>query len=416
MKKVWIINQYITTPEIEGDGYRHYYIAKHLKEQRSKFKLFLITSSFAHAPYRHNKFRGLYKYVNKGIPTLILKGNKYGDSDGFGRMINWIVYCVVLCILPFISRRKLPKPDIIVLSSIPLLPIVNIVFFKLLYPRCKFIFEIRDIWPLSAIELGNYSEKNFFIKVLQYLEKLAYKKADLIISVVPKADIHIREVLGHDHFVFRWITNGFEIPGNKGSIGEASSKNEFDFPADTFKIGYAGSLVLANPLDTVIRVVGDLEAKNIHLYILGDGPERKRYEKLSEGFKNIHFLGRVPKIMVDEFNAKMDVLFMGKGTNRTNLYNYGTSQLKTFDYFYAKKPIIQALSSDENPVTYARAGYVVPPEDEHMMREKIEYFQNLSEDERAAYGIRGYDYLLANCTYDHITALYESAFKTVLSA
>jgi hypothetical protein len=109
----------------------------------------------------------------------------------------------------------------------------------------------------------------------------------------------------------------------------------------------------------------------------------------------------------------MDVLFMGKGTNKTNLYNYGTSQLKTFDYFYAKKPIIQALSSDENPVTYAHAGYVVPPEDEEKMIERIEYFRQLSPAEREEYGQRGYDYLLRNCTYEQITELYTEAFEVV---
>lgn len=413
MKNVWIINQYITSPEIEGDGYRHYYIAKHLKRQQSEYELLLITSSFAHAPYRHNKFKGLYKYVATGIPTLILKGNAYKDSDGFGRMLNWIIYCVMLFVLPFISRKKVPKPDIIVLSSLPLLPIVNILFFKLLYPKCKFIFEIRDIWPLSAIELGDYSENNIFIKILKYLEKLAYSKADLIISVVPKANIHIREVLGHDDFKFMWITNGFEIPDTRSQKDEEIE--EFEFDNSHFKIGYAGSLVLANPLDTIISAVGTLGQKGVHFYILGDGPEKKRYLEIAKDFNNIHFLGRVPKVMVNKFNMSMDLLFMGKGTTKTNLYNYGTSQLKTFDYFYAKKPIIQALSSQENPVTYAKAGYAIPPEEEEVMVEKIEYFQGLSKAERDEYGARGYKYLLENCTYDQITELYKEAFKSVTS-
>ena len=79
MKNVWFINQYITTPEIEGEGYRHYYIAKHLKEE-SEYRPLLITGSFAHAPYRHNSFFGLFRYVDKGVPTLILKVNKYKVS------------------------------------------------------------------------------------------------------------------------------------------------------------------------------------------------------------------------------------------------------------------------------------------------------------------------------------------------
>jgi len=151
MKNIWIINQYITTPEIDGDGYRHYYIAQQLK--LLGYNPLLITSSFAHAPYRHNKFSGLYKFINKGVPTLILKGNKYEKSGGLGRMLSWIIFSIALCILPILSRKKVPKPDIIILSSLPLIPVVNILCFKVLYPKCKFVFEIRDLWPLSGIEL-----------------------------------------------------------------------------------------------------------------------------------------------------------------------------------------------------------------------------------------------------------------------
>ncbi|MEM7381023.1 MAG: glycosyltransferase family 4 protein, partial [Bacteroidota bacterium] len=356
MKNVWFINQYITTPEIEGDGYRHYYIAQSLK--KVGYNPLLITSSFSHAPYRHNAFTGLYKYVNKGVPTLILKGNKYGKSEGYGRVLSWIVFTMVLMIMPFLSRKKVPKPDVIVLSSLPLLPILNVLFFKLLYPKCKFVFEIRDLWPLSGIELGGYSEKNVFIRVLAYLEKLAYKKADVIISVIPRADIHIENVLGHSNFRFEWITNGYKIPESNEGV-QLSDVLDVDIRKSDFNVGYAGTLVVANPLDTIIEVVGNHPDKRLNFYILGGGPERERFLKLAEKNTNIHVLDRVPKKYVFEFLKQMDLLFMGKGTKETTIYKFGTSQLKTFDYFYARKPIIQALNSQENPVTYSKAGYVI---------------------------------------------------------
>ncbi len=408
-KNIWIINQYITSPDIDNDGYRHYYIAKHL-EKKEKYNTLLITSSFSHAPYRHNKFRGLYKFFDKGVNTLVLKGNKYNKSHGKGRMLSWIIFSIVLCILPFISKKKVPKPDIIVLSSLPLLPILNIlVFKKIFYPKCKFIFEIRDLWPLSAIELGNYSENNVFMKFLAYLERLAYANADTIVSVIPRADKHIKQVLGHGNFKYKWITNGYELP-------EENLKNntkdifEDKIDKDAFNIGYAGTIVIANPLDTIISVVSKLKEKKINLYVLGGGPEKERLLKLSNDYDNINFLDRVPKNDVRLFLSKMDVLFMGKGTKDTKIYNFGTSQLKTFDYFFAKKPIIQALSSDENPVTYSRSGYVIPPQDEDALKEKLLYFQRLTEEERLEYGERGFDYLLANCTYDKISRAYGEVF------
>jgi glycosyltransferase involved in cell wall biosynthesis len=402
MKNIWIINQYITSPDIKGEGYRHYYIAKHL-QKKEKYNTLLITSSFSHAPYRHTKIRGLYKYVNKDISTLILRGNRYKKSHGIGRIISWIIFSLNLFLIPFISKKKVPKPDIIVLSSLPLLPVLNILIFrKLFYPKTKFIFEIRDLWPLSAIELGNYSEKNVLMRFLGYLEKLAYSKSDLIVSVLPRADKHIKKVLNGKDFKYKWITNGFEIPEDS-EIDKLDDIFSDKIENDTFNVGYAGTIVIANPLDTIIKVISKLKKDNVHFYILGGGPEKERLLKLAREYDNIHFLDRVPKQHVKLFLSKMDVLFMGKGTKNTKIYNFGTSQLKTFDYFYAKKPIIQALSSEENPVTYSNSGYVVPPENPDALKEKIMYFKNLSEDERLQYGERGYKYLLDHCTYDKIS-------------
>lgn len=400
MKNIWIINQYITTPEIEGDGYRHYYIAKHLKKKG--YQSLLITSSFSHAPYRYNKFSGFYKFVNRGIPTLILKGNSYGKSEGIGRVVSWFIFCLILFILPFISKKKVPKPDVIMLSSLPLLPIITIPYFKLFYPRAKFIFEIRDIWPLSGIELGGYSKNNVFMRVLGFLEKMAYKKADLIISVIPRADIHIKQVLGHSRFKFQWITNGYEIP-ERNEKYDLKEVLDTDISENHFNIGYAGTLVVANPLNTVIEVVGNHPSKKLHLYILGGGPEKERIIQISEKYSNVHILDRIPKKYVAAFLDKMQLLFMGKGTKETTIYKFGTSQLKTFDYFYAKKPILQALNSAEDPVTYSGAGYVVEPENAKELLKKINYFMGLDKEVLDTYGEKGYNYLLENCTYEKIS-------------
>ena len=401
MKNIWIINQYITTPEIEGDGYRHYYIAGHLKNQG--YNCTLITSSFSHAPYRHNKFRGLYKIVDKGITTLILKGNKYKKSQGIGRMISWIIFSINLFFVPFISRKKIPAPDIILLSSLPLIPVINVLLFRrLFFRKTKFIFEIRDLWPMSAIELGAYTEKNWFIKFLAYLEKLAYKKADLILSVLPRADLHIEKVLGNREFNYEWLTNGYAIPEDD-QLPDLKDVLDIEINPSHFNIGYAGTLVIANPLDTIIDVVGNHEDRSVQFYILGGGPEREYLLEISNEYDNVHVLDRVPKKYVSTFLSEMDLLFMGKGKKDTLIYKYGTSQLKTFDYFYAKKPIIQALNSTENPVTYAEAGYVIEPENRDQLLEKINYFKNLDPEKREQYGIRGYEYLLLNCTYKKIS-------------
>ncbi len=404
MKSVWFINQYITTPEIGGEGYRHYYIGKYLNDETS-FRPLLITGSFSHAPKRHNKFLGLYKYVDKGVPTIILKTNKYKQSGGAGRIMNWFFFMLNLFVLPILSKKKAPKPDVIVLSSLPILPVINLVFFKLIYPKAKLVFEIRDLWPLSAIEFGGYKKDNVLIRFIGLLEKWAYSNCDLIISVIPRADLYIQEVLGHSDFKYEWITNGYSLSEDNPHLN-LKDIIEIDFKKEDFKIGYAGTLVVANPLDTIINVVGNYGNQCLKLYILGGGPEKERLLKLAEAYPNVIFIDKIPKGYVSQFLKKMDLLFMGKGGKASKVYQYGTSQLKTFDYFNAKKPIIQALDSLENPVTYSGAGYVIEPNNKKQLEKKIEYFMGLEEAKLNEYGTKGYKYLIEKCTYESINKRY----------
>jgi glycosyltransferase involved in cell wall biosynthesis len=399
MKTVWIINQYISTPEIGGDGYRHYYMARYMKD--TDYSPYLITSSFAHAPFRDTPVKFLYRIFNEGVPTLVLKGNRYKDSGGAGRILNWLAFCLALLWLPFIPKKILPRPDIIVLSSLPLIPVLNVQILKLLYPHVKFVFEIRDIWPLSAVQIGGYASNNPFIRFLEWIERLGYSNADYIVSVIPRADLHIRNVLGHNEFRFKWISNGYDISNAEELPLEPEMAKKLNKPG--FKIGYAGTLVLANPLDTLIRVVGKQYVDKIELFILGDGPERKSYELLAQDIPNIHLLGRIPRKYVHSFLKSMDLLYMGKGTKESEVYKFGTSQLKTFDYFYSAKPIIQALCSDENPVRYSGAGFVIPPQEPAALSEVIDRVLAMTPEERTQMGHKGYEYLISNCTYLKIT-------------
>jgi len=50
-------------------------------------------------------------------------------------------------------KGQLPKPDVIVASSLSPLTVVNGFLLRKRY-RCRLVFEIRDIWPLTITEEG----------------------------------------------------------------------------------------------------------------------------------------------------------------------------------------------------------------------------------------------------------------------
>ena len=76
--------------------------------------------------------------------------------------------------------------------------------------KAKFVFEVRDIWPLSLAELKNVSKMNPIYILMKWFEKHAYRKAHTVVSLLPNAKQHMINsgMLGSK---FKWIPNGIDI-------------------------------------------------------------------------------------------------------------------------------------------------------------------------------------------------------------
>lgn len=63
------------------------------------------------------------------------------------------------------------------------------------------------------MEIGGFSEKNPAIVILQRAEDFAFKNSDVIVSILPNADKHIRE-RGFSTDKFVYVPNGI-LTGEK---------------------------------------------------------------------------------------------------------------------------------------------------------------------------------------------------------
>src|SRR5699024_11383001 len=67
-----------------------------------------------------------------------------------------------------------------------------------------------DLWPQTLIDLGTLKKNSIVTKLFQKMEKYLYKKADLIISVLPNAEEHITKYnINKDKIVH--LPNGIDI-------------------------------------------------------------------------------------------------------------------------------------------------------------------------------------------------------------
>ncbi|MDQ3190540.1 MAG: glycosyltransferase family 4 protein [Bacteroidota bacterium] len=405
-KTLWYISQY-AVPVKYGFGTRHFYLGKEFVKKG--MDVFVIASSY-------NKFFESAKVFPNdpdtynfeeidNVKVCWIKGHRYKKNEGLGRIFSWLVFTWRLFFLPV---EKFKKPDVIILSSLSLPPILVAYYFKLRF-KAKLIFEIRDIWPQTLIDVGNYSTKNPFVLFLGALEKFGYKKADHITATMPAADLHISKRINKP-FKFTCIPQGIDLDLFKNKLQLEDEFIDKYIPKGKFVIGYAGTIGKSNALDTIVNAVLDLEKENpnIHLVFLGEGPLKSELIERIGPSNNITFAPKVKKEMVGSFLHHCDLLY--DSVKSVPLYNYGLSRNKWMDYMYSGKPMLVSYSGYLSLINEANCGVVVPSEDKVSLIKAIKDFYKMDKEELTAMGKRGNEFVLKNRTFDVLAEKYMSIF------
>ncbi len=382
MSTVWIFNQYATTPKT-GMGGRSHYLARELAKRGHKVRLHaaryhhLINDAKAGAEAPDLEQIDGYEFAR--IPTP-----HYPRAHSKKRILNWFLFSHRIARL----HRGGERPDAILYSS-PSLPGIRGAEKLARRTGASLAFEVRDIWPLTLIEVGGYSQKHPFIRYLQGVEDRGYRQADRVISNLPAAVDHM-VTRGLDREKFAWVPNGFSAAEVSQPL-PLSDDLEASLPKDGLIVGYAGSIGHANALDNLIEaaaIVGD--RADLNIVLVGNGQEREKLQGLAaaRSLTNIHFTGAIAKPQVPAMLSRFDVCYVG--LTHDDLFRFGVSPNKLFDYMIAAKPILYAIDSGPyRPVQEAGAGLHVAPEDPKALAAAIMRLAEMSPDERAAMGANG---------------------------
>ncbi|WDR01369.1 glycosyltransferase [Devosia algicola] len=135
-----------------------------------------------------------------GVRYVALPARPY-SGNGLGRIKNMGDYCRAVLHLPARVPSDLAKPDAIIVSS----PQPFAIFPAAKLARqfgAHLTFEVRDLWPLSLIEINGTSKFHPFAILTAFTEWFAYRKANLVSSVLGGAEAHMRaHGLGPNKFV-----------------------------------------------------------------------------------------------------------------------------------------------------------------------------------------------------------------------
>lgn len=309
---------------------------------------------------------------------------RYRHAHDKRRILNWFLFAWRI--------RRLPKlldevPDVVLYSSPSLVGFLGAEYFADRH-GAQLVLEVRDIWPMTLVEVGGYSQRHPFIRLLQHIEDRAYRRADRVVSNLPGAVEHMVR-RGMERRKFVWVPNGISLH----EVEEAEPLPEDVerlIPAGRFIVGYAGTVGAANALDGLIDAADRLRAEpGIAMLIVGNGSAKAglQADVIRRGLSNVHFIGAIPKKQVQSMLRQFDACFIA--WKDSPLYEFGIAANKLFDYLYSAKPILHCYSGAHDPVLAYGAGLTVKAQDPAALAEAILELRDMPQEERAAMGARG---------------------------
>lgn len=404
-KNVLVINQYASLPKYSyGAGERMYHLSPFLSGEGYQIKV--VSGGYSHLFKEYPFTPKLFNSEKKEFLEFVwVRLRRYNANSFIGRTYSWFEFLCKLFLLPLKDR-----PDIVVVSSMSLLPILYALWVKKKY-KAKFILEIRDIWPLTPMEIGGFSKKNPLILFLRKVELLGYKIADHIISVLPGFKNYLRQN-SFDHKPFTWIPNGVAQPTSNSSL---IMQENSQLDKKKFNVVYAGTFGRANALDELIKAAKMLEShRKIHLTFVGDGPLEQEIKDMANHLPNVSFIPKVLKSELEPIIRDADVCYIGWLDKR--IYEYGVSANKYNDYMLAKKPILSSSNIKDDPVTLSESGLQVSANDAEAIAKGIIEFFSMKEEERMELGSNGYRFVNKYQIYPVLAKKYVEVFKEVMTS
>jgi glycosyltransferase involved in cell wall biosynthesis len=398
-KNIWLISQYTGSPHY-GMNYRGYYLAKEFVANGDKVTLF--SSSYSHLFVNYPKVTGLFtEETIDGINYIWVKGSKYKGSKSIGRVLSMLMFMLKLFLFNIFKRER---PDVIIISSLSLFPILNAYIWSKIF-KVEFILEIRDIWPLTLMEVGGMSKYHPLVIFMSWFEKLGYRKAKYVVSLLPNAKEHMLKN-GMKDDKFRYIPNGVNLQEVE-NYEEVTQELKNKFPKDKFIVGYLGTIGIANAMEYFLETAKKMKDNSeIHFVLVGNGGEKERLQDYSHkhALENVTFIDAIKKVQVQGILKYFDVCYLG--WHNKSIYKYGVSANKIFDYMYSAKPIINSINIDNDIITKAKCGLTVKAEDSGAIKKAILELFLTKTSELEQLGKNGKSYVIKHHDYGKLVKKY----------
>ncbi len=252
-------------------------------------------------------------------------------------------------VLSFIRLLLLPRPDVFVVVSPPLL-LGAAASLLCALRRAPFLFHVQDLQPDAAVEMGML-RRGLLTRVLFRLEALAYNRAQLV-SGITRGMLESFKDKGVASTKLVYFPNCVRLPERKPAQGSFRSRLGLD--ASHFVAVYSGNLGVKQGLDVLVLAARFVRDSRVRIIICGDGPRR---EALSQqvaqlNSNNVILLPLQPNGSYEELLVDADVCVIPQQKNSGACF----FPSKLLSYLAFAKPILSVADESSELAIAIRSG------------------------------------------------------------
>lgn len=365
--KILILHQYFLGKNDPG-GSRFNQFVKYWEEQGHEITVVAGTVHYATGK-KEEKYKGKWvvkEDYSKRVKLVRTYVSEAYNKSFIGRLWGYFSFTVssLWAILFHVKRH-----DVIVVTSPPLFVGITGILAKW-FKRTPMVFEIRDLWPESAIDTGVLSNK-LIIKIAYVVEKLSYRFANKINVLTPafKQALISKKNISSEKICF--IPNGADLDIFQPGPKENWVRDKYNLH-NKFVVTYMGAHGVANHLESLLEVAKEFEHdEDVVIVLIGDGMRKidLLHKANEENITNILFVDSQPKHTIPDFCNASDIctaVLKKVDTFKTVYPN------KVFDYMSCAKPILLGIDGVARElVEESGSGYYVDPEDPKAFAAKI---------------------------------------------
>ena len=222
----------------------------------------------------------------------------YAFADIRGSYLRRYWYFLTFFFSAGLTALRLRQPDLIYAVSTPL----TVGFLGAILSKCwgcRFFFEVTDVWPDAAIEVG-VLQSRIVIALARVMECVTYKQASRIVGLSEgiRKNIEAKGIPGAKIDV---VTNGVDLSlfKERASFADARERLRFSWGASEKMVCmYIGAHGAYNALHTIIDAAICLRGDDRTVFVfVGEGDEKVGLQKraFEAGLQNVRFLGPVPR-------------------------------------------------------------------------------------------------------------------------